>query len=128
MNPTRSLINEKAQFCNCYMLDSEKGITNILIKLKMDTFYVSAVIPSWRAHADSRLREREGHTVLITFLLMPPIVEEIPILCLDPVCLCSTLAVSKYLFIYLRLVKGLTKESPLVPSTDLNHKGCHQLS
>lgn len=47
MNPNRSLINEKAQFCNCYMLDSEKGITNILIKLKMDKFYVSAVIPNW---------------------------------------------------------------------------------
>lgn len=36
VNPNRRLINEKAQFYSCFMLDSEKGITNIGIKLKVN--------------------------------------------------------------------------------------------
>lgn len=47
MNPNGRWINEKALFCNCYTLDSEKGVANLLIKLKLGKIYLSAVILSW---------------------------------------------------------------------------------
>lgn len=39
MNPNRRLTHEKTQFCNCFMLDSEKGIANTGLKLKVNECY-----------------------------------------------------------------------------------------